>query len=87
MELSTCCGIYSPQIKSKSDLMKYCLEFTARRNKKREFICHNIAKAKKLFDFFLENVNLPDVETQPEREMYSGLMSLFANKASAVDTA
>lgn len=75
-----------PGIKCKADLMKYCLETTARRTKKGDFICFNLDKAKKVFEFFTANVNLPDVEAQTGDSL-AGALAAFVegkNKGSTV---
>lgn len=71
-------GVYSPQIKSKADLMRYCLETTARRDSQGKFKGHDRKKALTLFVFFTSYVTLPDVEETPEKGIYSMLQSLLA---------
>lgn len=71
------CGVYMPSIKSKADLMKYCLESSAKRNKNGYIVGHNYEKAQKMFDFVTSQVNLPDVEAQAGTELYGALAQLL----------
>ena len=73
------CGVYMPSIKSKADLMKYCLESSAKRNKYGYAVGHNYEKAQKMFDFVTSQVNLPDVEVQAGNELYEAIAELLRN--------
>lgn len=60
----------SPSLKSKADALKYAIEFTAIGQYPNR--APDIKKAKELYNFICENVQLPDVETDeivqsPER--------------------
>lgn len=61
--------------KSKGEALKYAIEFTATG----EFPNRvpDMAKAKELFDFICENVQLPDVETDQLSNSLSGFTSLM----------
>ena len=83
MESLGICGLYSPQIRSKADLMKYCLETTARRTKLGHFINFRKDKAKQLYDFFMEHVQLPDVEPDIETDFFKTVYSSLDNQNRA----
>lgn len=71
------CGVNLPSIRSKADLMKYCLENSAKRNKYGYVVGHNFEKAQRLFDFVTSQVSLPDVEAQAGTELYGALAQLL----------
>lgn len=77
------CGVYTTQIKSKADLMKYCLEGTVKKTKYGCFAGYNLKKAQDLFDFFLKNVNLPDVEPQLGGDFFKAMADYLADKGKA----
>ena len=62
-------------LKSKADALKYAIEFTS--------TCEypnrvpDMAKAKELFDFICENVQLPDVETDQLSNSLNGFTSMM----------
>lgn len=78
------CGVYTTQIKSKADLMKYCLEGTVKKTKYGCFAGYNLKRAQELFDFFLKNVNLPDVEPPVGAELSALMKSILAEKGIPV---
>ena len=64
--------------------MKYCLESNPRRNKRGEIVGRDLSKAKKMFDFFICNVELPDVEVQAGTELYGLIKSVLADRLGSV---
>ena len=73
-------GIYTPSFKSKAELMKYCLETTAKKTKFGTFVGFNLEKAKKLFDFVTASVSLPDVEPQLGGDFFKAMADYFTDK-------
>lgn len=73
-----CLGISgSPMLslKNKAEALKYAIEFTSTGEyPNRQY---NIKKAKELFDFICENVQLPDVETDQLSNSLIGFTSLI----------
>lgn len=73
-----CLGISgSPMLslKSKAEALKYAIEFTSTGEyPNRQY---NMKKAKELFDFICENVQLPDVETDQLSNSLNGFISLM----------
>ena len=65
----------SSSLKSKADALKYAIEFTATG----EFPNRvpDMTKAKELFDFICENVQLPDVETDQLSNSLNGFTSMM----------
>lgn len=61
--------------KSKGEALKYAIEFTATGEYPNRV--PDMAKAKQLFDFICENVQLPDVETDQLSSSLSGFTSLM----------
>lgn len=76
-------GIYAPSFKSKAELMKYCLETTAKKTKFGTFVSFNLEKAKKLFDFVTASVSLPDVEPQLGGDFFKAMADYLADKGKA----
>lgn len=62
-------------LKSKADALKYAIEFTATG----EYLNRvpDMTKAKELFDFICENVQLPDVETEQLSNSLNGFTSMM----------
>lgn len=65
----------SSSLKSKADALKYAFEFTATGEYPNRV--PDMAKAKELFDFICENVQLPDVETDQLSNSLSGFTALM----------
>ena len=65
----------SSSLKSKADALKYAIEFTATGEYPNRV--PDMAKAKELFDFVCENVQLPDVETDQLSNSLSGFTSMM----------
>lgn len=71
-----CLGISgSPSLKSKADALKYAIEFTATGEYPNR--TPDIKKAKELYNFICENVQLPDVETDQLSNSLNGFTSLM----------
>lgn len=62
-------------LKSKADALKYAIEFTSTGEYPNRV--PDMTKAKELFDFICENVQLPDVETDLLSNSLSGFTSLM----------
>lgn len=62
-------------LKSKADALKYAIEFTATGEYPNRV--PDMAKAKELFDFICENVQLPDVETDQLSNSLNGFTSMM----------
>lgn len=62
-------------LKSKADALKYAIEFTATGEYPNRV--PDMTKAKELFDFICENVQLPDVETDQLSNSLSSFTSLM----------
>jgi hypothetical protein len=62
-------------LKSKADALKYAIEFTATGEYPNR--APDIKKAKELYNFICENVQLPDVETDQLSNSLSGFTSLM----------
>ena len=73
-----CLGISGSQmlsLKSKAEALKYAIEFTSTGEyPNRQY---NMRKAKELFDFICENVQLPDVETDQLSNSLNGFTSMM----------
>ena len=65
----------SPSLKSKADALKYAIEFTAIGEYPNR--APDIKKAKELYNFICENVQLPDVETDRLSNSLDGFTSLM----------
>lgn len=65
----------SSSLKSKADALKYAIEFTATGEYPNRV--PDMAKAKELFDFICENVQLPDVETDQLSNSLNGFTSMI----------
>ena len=65
----------SSSLKSKADALKYAIEFTATGEYPNRV--PDMVKAKELFDFICENVQLPDVETDQLSNSLNGFTSLM----------
>ena len=71
-----CYGISgSSSLKSKADALKYAIEFTSTGEYPNRL--PDMTRAKELFDFICENVQLPDVETDQLSNSLSGFTSLM----------
>ena len=71
-----CYGISgSSSLKSKADALKYAIEFTATGEYPNRL--PDMTKAKELFDFICENVQLPDVETDQLSNSLNGFTSMM----------
>lgn len=62
-------------LKSKADALKYAIEFTGTGEYPNRV--PDMAKAKELFDFICENVQLPDVETDQLSNSLNGFTSIM----------
>lgn len=62
-------------LKSKAEALKYAIEFTATGEYPNRV--PDMAKAKELFDFICENVQLPDVETDQLSNSLNGFTSMM----------
>lgn len=65
----------SSSLKSKADALKYAIEFTATGEYPNRV--PDMAKAKELFGFICENVQLPDVETDQLSNSLNGFTSMM----------
>ena len=65
----------SSSLKSKADALKYAIEFTSTGEYPNRV--PDLTKAKELFDFICENVQLPDVETDQLSNSLNGFTSLM----------
>lgn len=65
----------SPSLKSKADALKYAIDFTATGEYPNRV--PDIKKAKELYKFICENVQLPDVETDQLSNSLNGFTSLM----------
>ena len=71
-----CLGLSgSLSLKSKADALKYAIEFTSTGEYPNRL--PDMTRAKELFDFICENVQLPDVETDQLSNSLSGFTSLM----------
>ena len=71
------------QIRNKSDLMKYALENTHKRDSRGGFSSFDYAAAKELYDFFIENVELPDVSSSPEEKIFEKVGAIVSGVVPA----
>ena len=65
----------SSSLKSKADALKYAIEFTSTGEYPNRV--PDMTKAKELFDFICENVQLPDVETDQLSNSLNGFTSMM----------
>lgn len=65
----------STSLKSKADALKYAIEFTSTGEYPNRV--PDMTKAKELFDFICENVQLPDVETDQLSNSLNGFTSMM----------
>lgn len=71
-------------LKSKAEALKYAIEFTSTGEyPNRQY---NMKKAKELFEFICENVQLPDVETDQLSNSLSGFTSLIEKLSEKNET-
>lgn len=63
-------------IRTKSDLMKYALENTFKRDSHGGFAEFDFDKAEKLFTFYLQHVTLPDTEPSAAESLVSQIGAL-----------
>ena len=70
-------------LKSKADALKYAIEFTAIGEYPNR--APNIKKAKELYNFICENVQLPDVETDQLSNSLNGFTSLMEKLSKEKD--
>lgn len=73
----------SPSLKSKADALKYAIEFTAIGEYPNR--APDIKKAKELYNFICENVQLPDVETDQLSNSLNGFTSLMEKLSKEKD--
>lgn len=73
----------SPSLKSKADALKYAIEFTATGEYPNRV--PDIKKAKELYNFICENVQLPDVETDQLSNSLNGFTSLMEKLSKEKD--
>lgn len=73
----------SPSLKSKADALKYAIEFTATGEYPNR--APDIKKAKELYNFICENVQLPDVETDQLSNSLNGFTSLMEKLSKEKD--
>ena len=73
----------SPSLKSKADALKYAIEFTATGEYPNRM--PYIKKAKELYNFICENVQLPDVETDQLSNSLNGFTSLMEKLSKEKD--
>lgn len=73
----------SPSLKSKADALKYAIEFTASGEYPNR--TPDIKKAKELYNFICENVQLPDVETDQLSNSLNGFTSLMEKLSKEKD--
>lgn len=73
----------SPSLKSKADALKYAIEFTATGEYPNR--TPDIKKAKELYNFICENVQLPDVETDQLSNSLNGFTSLMEKLSKEKD--
>ena len=71
-------------LKSKAEALKYAIEFTATGEYPNRV--PDMAKAKELFDFVCENVQLPDVETDQFSNSLSGFTSMMERLSEKKET-
>jgi hypothetical protein len=74
----------SPSLKSKADALKYAIEFTAIGEYPNR--APDIKKAKELYNFICENVQLPDVETDRLSNSLDGSTSLIEKLSKENET-
>lgn len=74
----------SSSLKSKADALKYAIEFTATGEYPNRV--PDMVKAKELFDFICENVQLPDVETDQLSNSLSGFTALMEKLSKEKET-
>lgn len=67
--MDRCFNYPSGSIRTKSDLMKYALEHTYKRDSHGDFAGFNFADALDLYEFYLAHVPLPDVEVSAEENV------------------
>lgn len=65
------------QIRTKSDLMKYALENTFKRDSHGGFASYDYEAAEKLFVFYLQHVSLPDSEPTTAESVMSQLSQIM----------
>lgn len=63
-------------IRTKSDLMKYALENTFKRDSHGGFAEYDFDEAEKLFTFYLQHVTLPDTEPSAAESLVSQIGAL-----------
>lgn len=73
----------SPSLKSKADALKYAIEFTATGEYPNR--TPDIKKAKELYNFICENVQLPDVETDQLSNSLNSFTSLMEKLSKEKD--
>lgn len=73
----------SPSLKSKADALKYAIEFTATGEYPNRV--PDIKKAKELYNFICENVQLPDVETDQLSKSLNSFTSLMEKLSKEKD--
>ena len=71
-------------LKSKADALKYAIEFTATGEYPNR--TPDIKKAKELYNFICENVQLPDVETDQLSNSLNGFTSLMEKLSKEKET-
>lgn len=71
-------------LKSKADALKYAIEFTATGEYPNR--APDIKKAKELYNFICENVQLPDVETDQLSNSLNGFTSLMEKLSKEKET-
>lgn len=55
------CGTFNPQINTKASAVIYAIQLCTSYNEKSRTCSVDTKKARKIFDFITQNVNLPDV--------------------------
>lgn len=72
------------QIRTKSDLMKYALENTYKKDSHGGFASYDYDEALKFYEFFLQHVSLPDTEPSQAESLMNQLGYLFKEPTGSI---
>ena len=78
-----CSAVY-PHVDSKASALAYAIQMSTYYNEKTKRVSVDLKKAKRIFQFFTDNVTLPDVKkdsTEELSELYSTLVNTLTSLA------
>lgn len=78
-----CSAVY-PHVDSKASALTYAIQMSTHYNEKTKRVSVDLKKAKKIFQFFTDNVTLPEIKkdsTEELSELYSTLTNTLASLA------